>query len=108
MQHPTVTLQKYSGGTLNVVPQITVQLRKGDRHPQALVYIQEGAPVDLLLSTDALPLLAFHLQEPVAVGQHLGMFSGRALVKEQGNEGEHVGTSNAPVRFPADQHGRCE
>ena len=42
MQQPTVTLQNYSGGTLNVVRQMTVQLSKGDRHPQALVYIHPG------------------------------------------------------------------
>ena len=54
-------LQNYSGGTLNVVRQMMVQLSKGDKHPQALVYIQEGAPVDLLLGTDVLPLLGFSL-----------------------------------------------
>ena len=61
MQQPTVTLQNYSGGTLNVVRQMIVQLSKGDKHPQALVYIHEGAPVDLLLGTDVLPLLGFSL-----------------------------------------------
>ncbi len=54
MQQPTVTLQNYSGGTLNVVRQVMVQLSKGDKYPQALVYIQEGAPVHLLLGTDVL------------------------------------------------------
>ena len=55
MQQPTVSLQNYSGGTLNVVQQMMVQLSKGDKHPQALVYIQEGAPVHLLLGIDVLP-----------------------------------------------------
>ena len=61
MQQPTVMLQNYSGGTLNVVRQMMVQLSKGNKHPQALVYIQEGVPVDLLLGTDVLPLLGFSL-----------------------------------------------
>ena len=61
MQQPTFTLQNYSGGTLNVVRQMTVQLSKGGRHPQALVYIQEGAIIDLQLSKDVLPLLVFLL-----------------------------------------------
>ena len=67
-----------------------VQMSKGDKHPQALVYIHEGAPVDLLLGTDVLPLLGFSLREPVAGGPYLDMFSGGALVEEQGSEGDSV------------------
>ena len=52
MQQPTVTLQNYSRGMLIVVWQMMVELSNGDRHPQTLVYIQEGAPVDLLLGTE--------------------------------------------------------
>ena len=83
MQQPTVTLQNYSGGTLSVVRQMMVQLSKGDIHPQVLVYIQKRVPLDLLLDTDVLPLLRFSLQEPVAGGPHLDMFSGRALVESK-------------------------
>ena len=65
MQQPTVTLQNYSGGTLNVVHKMMVQLSKEDKHPQALVYIQEGAPVDLLLGTDVLLLSVSVMQAGV-------------------------------------------
>ena len=85
-----MTLQNYHGGTLNVVQLMMIQLSKGDRHPEALMYIQEGAPVDLLLDTDILPLLEYLLQEPVAGGPHLDMFSGRTLVKEQESEGDSI------------------
>ena len=54
------------------------------------MYIQEGAPIDLLLGTDVLPLLGLSLREPVAGGPYLDMFSGRALVEEQGSEGDSV------------------
>lgn len=66
---------------LNLVWQMMVQLSNGDRHPQALVYIQEVAPVDLLLGTDVLPLVGF-FQEPIVGCPHLDMFSERTLVEE--------------------------
>lgn len=66
MQQPTITLQNYGGGTLNVIKQMTVQLSKGDRHLRTVAYIQDGAPVDLLLGINSLLLLGYLLQEPQA------------------------------------------
>ena len=78
MQQPTVTQQNYGGGTLNAIRQMTVQLSKGDRHPQTAVYIQDGASVDLLLCTDVLLLLGYLLQEPQADGPHSDLLGGGA------------------------------
>ena len=61
MQQPTTTLQNYGRGKLNIVRQMPAKL-------QTVVYMQDGAPVDLLLGTDVLPFLGFCLQEPKTAG----------------------------------------
>ena len=40
------------------------KLSKRSKRLQTVVYIQDGAPVDLLLGTDVLPSLGFCLQKP--------------------------------------------
>ena len=57
MQQPTTTLENYGGGKLNIVRQMPAKLSKGDEQLQTAIYIQDGAPVDLLLGTDVLPSL---------------------------------------------------
>ena len=94
MQQLTVTLQSYGGGTLNILRQMTVQMSKGSRHYPVMAYIQDGAPVDLLLGTDVLPFLGFQLQEPAAGSPHLDLLSGRAAEEEQDLKG---GETEDPV-----------
>ena len=61
IQPPSLTIRSYGGGEINMIGQLTVSLTLGDRKCQATVLVQKGASVDLLLSTDILPWLGFHL-----------------------------------------------
>ena len=76
MQQPTTTLQNYGRGKLNIVRQMPAKLSKGDKQLRMVVYIQDGAPVDLLLGTDVLPFLGFCLQEQTGGPPHNLLGSG--------------------------------
>ena len=96
MQQPTDTLQSYSGGTLNIIGQMTVTLAKGDGQLQTVVYIQDVAPVDLLLGTDLPYLLGFCLQEPRSDGPHRNLLDDGAVEEKQnlgGGIARETGTS---------------
>ena len=48
--------------------QVTVDIRRGDTSTRVKVHIQQGAPVCVLIGTDALPKLSFVLLEPGSDG----------------------------------------
>ena len=48
----TLDLQSYGGGRLNLVRQLTVTLSTPGHTVEAVIQVQSGAPVDLLLGTD--------------------------------------------------------
>ena len=64
LQPPTLTLQSYGGGEINVVRQLQAVVSKGSRVVDALVQVQKGAPIDLLLGADLLAQLGFEFLEP--------------------------------------------
>ena len=68
LQTPTLTLQSYGGGEINVVLQLQAVVSKGTRAVDALVQVQKGAPIDLLLGTDLLGQLGFEFLDPDIVG----------------------------------------
>ena len=59
MVPPSMSLFCYGGGKLNLVKQMEVTLSRAGYTSTAIVQIQSGAPVDLLLGTDQLPYLGF-------------------------------------------------
>ena len=61
IQPPSLTICSYGDREINVIGQLTVSLTLGDRKCQATVLVQKGASVDLLLGTDTLSWLGFHL-----------------------------------------------
>ena len=56
---PTITLQSYGGGELNIVSQMMAPLSKGEHRQEGVVQVQKGAPMDLLIGTDVQPKLGF-------------------------------------------------
>ena len=58
-QRPALSLKNYGGGELHIVSEIECCLTHGDYTVKALLQVQKGAPVDLLLGTDTLPGLDF-------------------------------------------------
>ena len=58
-QKPTVSLKNYGGGELNIVSEVECCLTRSNYTVKALLQVQKGAPVDLLLGTDTLPGLGF-------------------------------------------------
>lgn len=61
LQPTTVSLHSYGGDELNIVKQVKCNLLRGDHTVESVLQVQKGAPVDLLLGTDVLPLLRFSL-----------------------------------------------
>ena len=63
LESPTVTLKSYTGGELNLIGQLQVQLTTNtiSHVVDTVVQVQKDAPVDLLLGTDVHPALGFLL-----------------------------------------------
>ena len=56
---PTVLLKNYGGGELNIVGEVECCLTRSNYTVKALLQVQKGAPVDLLLGTDTLVFLFY-------------------------------------------------
>lgn len=61
---PTLILQNYGGGEIEIVRQLRATVAKGPRVVEALLQVQNGAPVDLLIGTDLQSQLGFAFLEP--------------------------------------------
>ena len=59
LESPAITLQNYGGDRLNVVGQTQVVISRGDYSQMAIVQVQKGAPVPLLIGTNLQPQLGF-------------------------------------------------
>ena len=57
----TVSLWSYGENEHEIVSQVTCQLERDGYHMTTILQVQKGAPVDLLLGTDALSGLEFSL-----------------------------------------------
>ena len=75
LEEPTITLQHYGGGPLNTVCQVKVHMERAGHAVDAVVQVHKGAPTDLLLGTDLLPVLGFQLLESQENGASLDLFS---------------------------------
>ena len=51
----TMSLQNYGGGRLELIRQTSITLTRNGHTTCAIVQVQKGAPVELLLGTDTLP-----------------------------------------------------
>ena len=63
-----MTLRSYGGGGLDIVGEMSVDLRCGPYQRTAVVLVQKGAPEELLLGTDLQPSLGFRLYQEHGVG----------------------------------------
>ena len=61
MRPPTIKIQNFGGGTVNVLSQATVGIHQGDYQCEATVLIQKGSALEFLLGTDVLARLGFDL-----------------------------------------------
>ena len=59
LKSPEITLQNYGGDRLNVVGQTQVAISRGDYSQMAVVQVQKGAPVPLLIGTNLQLQLGF-------------------------------------------------
>ena len=75
LEEPTITLQHYGGGPLNTVCQVKVHMERAGHAVDAVVQVHKGAPTDLLLGTDLLPVLGFQLLESQENGASWDLFS---------------------------------
>ena len=56
-------LKSYGGGKLSVIGEVECCLTRGNYTAKAILQVQKGAPVDLLLGTNILPQLGFSFQQ---------------------------------------------
>ena len=61
LQPTTVSLRSYGGDELTIVSQVKCHLARGCHSLEPVLQVQRGAPVNLQLGTDVLPLLGFSL-----------------------------------------------
>ena len=57
LRSPTIKIRNLGGGTVNVLSQATVSLRRGDYQCEATVLVQKGSALEFLLGTDLLAML---------------------------------------------------
>ena len=60
-QTPSIAVNNYGGGMVNIISQIPVSLKLGDKECHATILVQKGATLDLLLGTDLLTYLGFYV-----------------------------------------------
>ena len=73
-QKPSLSVNNYSGGDVNVIGQLPVALQVENRNCLATILVQKGANVDLLLGTDLIPELGFLvLEAPGQKGQSMDL-----------------------------------
>ena len=58
---PQLTLKSYGGGRLNIVRQMKATISRAEHSATTTIFIQKNAPCDLLIGTDLLGALGFHL-----------------------------------------------
>ena len=58
-QTASLSVNNYGGGEVNIIGQLPVSLKLGDKECCAIILVQKGATVDLLLGTDLLTQLGF-------------------------------------------------
>ena len=58
-QEPTLPVNNYGGGDVNVVGQLLVTLQVENKECQATILVQTGAKVDLVLGTNLISVWAF-------------------------------------------------
>ena len=93
-QRPALSLKNYGGGELHIVSEVECCLTRGDYTVKALLQVQKGAPVDLLLGTDILPGLGFFFLQKESDGRSV------ELLTKPDDMGRTIGQE--PVDNPSD------
>ena len=73
---PTLSINNYGGGEMNIISQLTVTLSHG-RECQTTILVQKGASLDLLLGTDVLPNLGFYVVDGAGPGPMQELLQGK-------------------------------
>ena len=72
-------MNNYGGGEVNIIGQLPVSLKLGDKECRATILVQKGAALDLLLGTDLQTQLGFCvLKAPSREGQMIDLLQGDA------------------------------
>ena len=86
LEPPTMLLKSYCGGKLYLVAQVKLQIATvSGQRVEAIVQVQEDAPVDLLLGTDLQPLLGFSLTVNVPGDNSCDLLKGSEPEETQAN-----------------------
>ena len=73
LEQPTMTLQNYGGERLNIVRQVKTLITRDGYAADAVVQVQSGAPMPLLIGTDLLPQLGFSFLQVQREGKNVDL-----------------------------------
>ena len=83
-QEPSVALQGYGGGRIDIVRQMLATISHGSYSREGIVYIQKDPPVDLLLGTDFQSYLGLLLVDASNLDEMVYLFTGQRCVNVGG------------------------
>ena len=90
-----MSVSNYGGGEVNVISQLSVVLTHREKECRAVVLVQKGAPLGLLLGTDVLNQLGFYLLESSGEqGSMMELLEGRVWQN-------HTTADTSPLRADA-------
>ena len=89
LKPPTMSLRNYGGGELNIVSEIQCKVSHGSYSKEAVLQVQNNAPVNVLLGTDLQPHLGFALIQLNGSQPHVN------LLPLQGNQAASEANSSA-------------
>ena len=74
---PTLLINNYGGGEVNIISQLVTTLGHGSRECQTTILVQKGASLGLLLGTDVLPNLGFFVVDGAGPGPMQELLQGK-------------------------------
>ena len=74
---PTLSINSFGGGEMNVISQLTTNLKRGTKEYQTTILVQKGVPFDLLLGTDVLAELGLDVVDGAGQGPMMELLQGK-------------------------------
>ena len=70
-------MRNFGGGEVNIIGQVTVSIFRGEHYCQAVMLIQKGIQLEVLLGTDLLTKLEFSLVQKEDNGDATDLLTGQ-------------------------------
>ena len=101
LQSPSLSVNNYGGGGVNVISQLSVHLTREGQECQSTILVQKGASLDLLLGTDVLLKPGCSVVLPQDDGKMTDLLQGQVWDKSQCLSQSSCLRAEAPSFIPA-------